>query len=36
VTTWAKGEVQEFRDGVKREVTQFRSGYERVRDFFKR
>jgi hypothetical protein len=36
VTNWAKGEVQEFRDGVKREVNEFRSGYEKVRGFFKR
>lgn len=36
VTNWLKGEVQEFRDGVKREVNHFRSGYEKVRDFFKR
>ena len=36
VTHWAKGEVQEFRDGVKREVRAFRSGYEKVRDFFRR
>jgi hypothetical protein len=36
VTRWAKGEVREFRDGVKREVRGFRSGYEKVRDFFRR
>lgn len=36
VTSWAKGEVQEFRDGVKREIRDVRSGYEKVRDFFRR
>jgi hypothetical protein len=36
VTTWAKGEVDEFRDGVRREIREFRSGYEKVRDFFRR
>jgi hypothetical protein len=36
VSTWANGEVQEFRDGVKREVNEFRSGYAKVRGFFKR
>jgi hypothetical protein len=36
VTSWAKGEVQEFRDGVTREIREFRSGYEKVRDFFRR
>jgi hypothetical protein len=36
VNRWAKGEVQELRDGVKRELRGFRSGYEKVRDFFRR
>jgi hypothetical protein len=36
VATWAKGEVQEFRDGVKRELGEFRNGYEKVRGFFRR
>jgi hypothetical protein len=36
LTRWLKGEVQEFRDGVTREVGNFRSGYEKVRGFFKR
>lgn len=36
VTSWAKGEVEEFRDGVKREVDEFRSEYEKIRGFFKR
>jgi hypothetical protein len=31
VVGWFKGEVQEFRDGVNREVGNFRTGYERVR-----
>ena len=31
VVRWAKGEVQEFRDTVKREVGNFRSGLEKVR-----
>jgi hypothetical protein len=31
VVRWAKGEVQEFRDTVKREVGHFRSGLEKVR-----
>ena len=35
-TIWAKGEVDEFRDGVKREVRAFRSGYEKVRGLFRR
>jgi hypothetical protein len=26
-----KGEVQEFRDGVKREIGEFRAGYDRFR-----
>jgi hypothetical protein len=36
VTSWAKGEVQEFRDGVKREINEFHSRYEKIRGFFKR
>jgi hypothetical protein len=36
VSRWAKGEVQEFRDGVKREADNFRSGYEKVRNLFRR
>lgn len=36
VADWANGEVEEFRAGVKREVKELRSGYEKVRDFFKR
>jgi hypothetical protein len=28
---WVKGEVQEFRDGVKREIGEFRTGYDRLR-----
>ena len=36
VTKWAQGEVQEFRDGLRREVNDFRSGYEKVRGLFKR
>jgi len=36
VTTWAKGEADEFRDGVRREIREFRSNYEKVRDFFRR
>jgi hypothetical protein len=36
VASWAKGEVQEFRNGVKREIGEFRSGYETVRDVFRR
>lgn len=36
VTDWLEGEVQEFRDGVKREVGELRSGYEKVRGLFKR
>ena len=36
VTRWAKGEVQEFRDGVKRELRGFRLRYEKARDFFGR
>jgi hypothetical protein len=36
VTTWAKGEADEFRDGVRREIREFRSSYEKVRDFFRR
>jgi hypothetical protein len=36
VGTWAKGEVDEFRDGVKREIREFSSGYEKVRGFFRR
>ena len=36
VTNWAKGEVDEFRDGVKREIREFRSGYEKVRNLFRR
>jgi hypothetical protein len=28
---WVKGEVQEFRDGVKREIGEFRAGFDRVR-----
>jgi len=36
VTSWAKGEVQEFRDGVKHEINEFHSGYEKIRGFFKR
>ena len=35
-TIWAKGEVDEFCDGVKREVRAFRSGYEKVRGLFRR
>jgi hypothetical protein len=31
VKGWVKGEVQEFRDGVDREVRDFRSGLETVR-----
>lgn len=36
VASWAKGEVQEFRDGVKREMREFRSGYEKIRGLFRR
>jgi hypothetical protein len=36
VSGWAKGEVREFRDGVKREIRDFRSGYDKVRNFFRR
>ena len=36
VSDWAQGEVQEFRQGLKREVNEFRAGYEKVRGFFKR
>ena len=36
VTMWANGEVDEFREGVKREVREFRSGYEKVRGLFRR
>jgi hypothetical protein len=31
VAGWLKGEVDEFRDGVKREIEEFRSGFDRVR-----
>jgi len=31
VAGWLKGEVQEFRDGAKREIDEFRAGFERVR-----
>jgi hypothetical protein len=31
VVGWLKGEVQEFRDGAKREIDEFRAGFERVR-----
>jgi hypothetical protein len=30
VVGWLKGEVDEFRDGVKREIEEFRSGFDRV------
>jgi hypothetical protein len=36
VASWAKGEVEEFRDGVKREIREFRSGYEKIRGLFRR
>jgi hypothetical protein len=36
IARFVDGEVQEFRDGVKREVAEFRSGYAKVRDFFRR
>jgi hypothetical protein len=36
VTGWARSEAQDFRDGVKREIAEFRSGYDKVRDFFRR
>jgi hypothetical protein len=36
LTGWLKGEADEFRDGVKREIGNFRSGYEKVRGLFKR
>jgi hypothetical protein len=28
---WLKGEVDEFRDGVKREIGEFRAGFDTVR-----
>jgi hypothetical protein len=31
VVGWLKGEVQEFRDGVKREIGEFRAGFDTVR-----
>jgi cell division septum initiation protein DivIVA len=31
VAGWLKGEVQEFRDGVKREIDDFRSAYDKLR-----
>jgi hypothetical protein len=31
VAGWVEGEVQEFRDGIKREIGDFRAGYEVVR-----
>jgi nicotinate-nucleotide--dimethylbenzimidazole phosphoribosyltransferase len=31
VASWLKGEVQEFRDGVKREIGEFSSGFDKVR-----
>ncbi|HXU90105.1 MAG TPA: hypothetical protein VFQ62_14730 [Methylomirabilota bacterium] len=36
VASWLKGEVDEFRDGVKREIGNFRSGYDKVRGVFRR
>jgi len=33
---WLKGEVQEFRDGVKREVGEFRAGFVKVRQGLQR
>jgi hypothetical protein len=36
IARFIDGEVQEFRDGVTREVAAFRSGYAKVRDFFRR
>jgi hypothetical protein len=31
VARWLKGEVEEFRDGVKREIGEFRAGFDTVR-----
>jgi hypothetical protein len=31
VEGWLEGEVQQFRDGVKREVDEFRAGFDRFR-----
>ena len=31
VVGWLKGEVQEFRDGAKREIGEFRAGFDRLR-----
>jgi hypothetical protein len=31
VVGWLKGEVQEFRSGAKREISEFRSGFDTVR-----
>jgi hypothetical protein len=33
---WFEGEVQEFRDGVKREVGEFRAGFDKVRQGLQR
>jgi hypothetical protein len=31
VATWLEGEVQEFRDGAKREIGEFRAGFDKLR-----
>jgi hypothetical protein len=31
VVSWLEGEVQEFHDGAKREIGEFRAGFEKVR-----
>ncbi|MGH7278413.1 MAG: hypothetical protein ACREJG_06955, partial [Candidatus Rokuibacteriota bacterium] len=31
VTGWLQGEVQEFRDGVRREIAEFRDGFAKLR-----
>jgi hypothetical protein len=36
VGRWLRGEAEEFRDGVKREIGEFRSGVEKVRRIFRR